>query len=231
MHFRLRVGWGKTLGDKFQIRIQPARRGGSRGTPKMKTQTSTQDKDQNGQTRNDELRFCDVFRQGWIDAIERSNTLRGLILVDESVADVFPDRWLWKAIAECPGPFGRTKEHAALLDAFQLWPFARMKDGDTCAMNIDTGCRASDLLDAPRLLAAGIAEVQRVKRPDTPLLLVAKMEHTPALPFIVRLFTHAWILVRNFPDGNLAAPRSVTAVRLLPDVRTGFFWIDTPDEP
>ena len=164
------------------------------------------------------------------DAIERSGVPRGLILADESIADGFANR-LWAAIAEHPGPFGRMKENTALLDALQLWPFARSKDDDTCAANIDPGRSAGAILDAPRMLAAGLADAQRVKRPDMPLLLVAKMEHTPALPFIVRLFTHAWILVRNFPDGNLAAPRSITAVRLLPDVRTGFFWIDTPDEP
>lgn len=230
MHFRLRVGWGKTLGDKFQIRIQPARRGGSRGTPKMKTQTSTQDKNETTLPPDGPL-FRDIFRQEWIDAIERSDVPRGLILADESIAGAFAERWLWNAIAERPGPFGRAKEHTALLDAFQLWPFARAEDRECAAANLDPSESVSAILDAPRLLAAGIAEAQRVKRPDTPLLLVAKMEHTPALPFIVRLFTHAWILVRNFPDGNLAAPCSITAVRLLPDVRTGFFWIDTPDEP
>ncbi len=196
----------------------------------MKNKPNTQDTNETTSPPDEPL-FRDIFRQEWIDAIERSGVPRGLILADESIADGFANR-LWAAIAEHPGPFGRMKENTALLDALQLWPFARSKDGDTCAANIDPGRSAGAILDAPRMLAAGLDDAQRVKRPDMPLLLVAKMEHTPALPSIVRLFTHAWILVRNFPDGDLTAPRSVTAVRLLPDVRTGFLWIDSaPEEP
>ncbi len=191
----------------------------------MKTEPTTQPETEN--TSPDELLFRDVFRQDWIDAIETHNAPRGLILIDESIVDVFVERWLWNGIAERPGPSGRSKESKAVLDAFGLWPFARTeKDDDICAANCDRGEPASRILDAPRLLAAGIAETRRVGRPNAPMLLVAKMEHTPAFPAIARLFTHVWTVVRNFPGGDLGASRSITAVRIMPDVRTGFLLLD-----
>ena len=169
----------------------------------------------------DELLFRDVFRQEWLDRIEAQNVPRGLILIDESIIDVFTETRLWPAITSWPE--GRNKWEIALLKAFNLWRFAKTKDNPGARPY--SAQHAADILNVPFELN----ECARQAQPGEPLLIVAKMAHTPAFPAIARLFTDVWIVARNFPEDYRTAPRSATCCRILPDVRTGLVWIDTPD--